>query len=275
MMAADLPPADLQNGFDRAAQRYDQEVGANPAMRWMRRVSVAALQGTFTPGQHVLELGCGTGDEALFLGRRGLRVLATDLSAEMVAIAGEKVRAAGLEGVIRTRQLAAREVGALVEEHGVGAFDGAYSSFGPLNGEPDLGEVGRGLAALIKSGGLLVAGVMNRFYLFEVAWYLLHGRPRTALRRWKGTAHARVSPALATTVPTWYYTPGALARAMAGFRVESCRALPLLLPPPYLPQLWQRHGRLLRRLERWEERWASRWPWNGLGDHFLMVLVRK
>jgi len=201
-------------------------------------------------------------------------VLATDPSAEMLAIAAEKARAAGLEGVVRTRQLPAGAVGALVEELGAGAFDGAYSSFGPLNGEPDLSVVARGLATLIKPGGRLVAGVMNRFYPFEVLWYLLHGRPRTALRRWKGSAQARVSPALETTVAVWYHTPRGFARTMVGFRVQSCRALPLLLPPPYLPRLWPRRQRLLQRLERWEERLAPRRPWNALGDHFLMVLRR-
>jgi SAM-dependent methyltransferase len=264
----------LGAGFDRSAGRYDGEVEGNPAMAWMRGVSLRTLKAHFFPGQHVLELGCGTGEEAVALGRAGVRVLATDLSAEMLAVAGKKVADAGLEAMVQTRRLAAGQVGALVEELGAGAFDGAYSSFGALNGEPELGRVGHGLAALIRPGGRLVLGVMNRYYAFEALWFLAHGRPREAARRWGGSALAHVSPALPDRVRTWYWTPRAARRALPGFRPLSCRALPLLLPPPYAGHLWARYPRWMERLARWEARLAGRRAWCGLGDHFLMVLER-
>ena len=44
---------------------------------------------------------------------------------------------------------------------------------------------------------------------------------------------AHVSPELPVNVPTWYYTPRAFARAFPAFRQTSCRALTMLLPPPY------------------------------------------
>jgi hypothetical protein len=116
---------------------------------------------------------------------------------------------------------------------------------------------------------------MNRFYLFEVLWYLLHRHPRQAMRRWRGRTLAGVSPALSTLVPTWYYTPTAFATAFSpAFRCVRCQALPVLLPPPYLAELWLRHRWLMQRLQPWEEKLAGRWPFNGLGDHFLMVLQR-
>jgi SAM-dependent methyltransferase len=264
--------AEIGKGFDLAAERYDDEVGGNPAMAFMRRVSVETLLATFEPGQRVLEIGCGTGEEAIQLARAGISVLATDLSPAMVAIAAQKAADAGLEGRIEVRQLAAGQLGALLDDLGEGAFDGAYSSFGPLNGEPDLSAVGKALFRLVRPGGRVLASVMNRFYALEAAWYLLHGHPRQAVRRWGGTVMAGVSPSLPTTIPTWYTTPRAFARAFKGFERERCRALPLLLPPPYLAHLW---ARMPERARRWEERWSSRWPFFGLGDHFLMVLKRK
>ena len=39
------------------------------------------LERTFTPGQHILELACGTGEDALWLAQRGIQVTATDGSA--------------------------------------------------------------------------------------------------------------------------------------------------------------------------------------------------
>jgi ubiquinone/menaquinone biosynthesis C-methylase UbiE len=265
---------EIAAGFDDAAELYDLETRSSPAMSYMRRVSLRELLQSFAPGQHVLELGCGTGEEAVTLARQGIHVLATDVSAQMLELTRAKTEAAGLAQNVQTRQLAAGEIGVLVEELGEGAFDGAFSSFGALNGEPDLRLVGRSLARLTRRGALVVASVMNRFYLFEVAWYLAHGRPREAVRRWGGRAMAPVSPDLPLSVPTWYHTPRAFARAFAGFRKTHCRALTMFLPPPYAAHVWKRFPGVVERLATWEERLSPLWPFAGLGDHFLITLKR-
>jgi SAM-dependent methyltransferase len=265
----------LGKGFGRAAERYDQEVGKNAAMRYMRQVSLETLEITFKPGQTVIEVGCGTGEEAVHLSRRGICVLATDVSSEMIAMTARRVADMGVQDMVQTRCTAAGELSTLIDEYGPGSFDGGYSSFGPLNGERDLRTVCAALAVLIRTDGRMVVSVMNRFYPLETAWYLLHGHPYEGVRRWKGRAMARVSPARPDVVPTWYYTPGAFARAFApSFRRVSCRALPLLLPSPPLATLWIRAPRLLRKLIPCEEWLSRRWPFCALGDHFLMVLRR-
>ena len=174
--------------------------------------------------------------------------------------------------VVEVRQLPAGNLDALLDELGEGAFDGAYSSFGPLNGEPDLVPVAQALSQLIKPGGKLVVSVMNRFYPLETLWYLVHGHPRQAMRRWRGTAMSGVSPSLPSTIPTWYYTPRSFGHAFQSFRRLHCQALPLLLPPPYLTHLWTR---MSPRWLRWDRMWAGRWPFFAWGDHFLMVLERR
>jgi SAM-dependent methyltransferase len=244
-------------------------------MQYMRRVSLGALYRVFRRGDRVLEIGCGTGEEAIALAHRGIEVLATDISQQMVAIAERKIKCAGLDHLIRVRQMAALELDQLVETSDEGAFQGAYSSFGALNGEPDLEGFGKALAVLLAPGGRLVVSIMNRYYPFEVFWYLAHARPGRALRRWGGSARSTVSPNLAVTVPTWYYTPRGFQHSLgSAFRRVSCRALPLLLPPPFAAHLWHRFPLLIRALCRWEGLLAARWPWSALGDHFLMVLER-
>lgn len=267
--------SEIGAGFDHAAHSYDGEIGGNLSMQYMRRVSLAVLEASFSEGQQVLEVGCGTGEEALALARRGVRVVATDLSAEMVAIAREKVRTAELDHLVEVCQIAASDLNRLVDVHGASTFDGAYSSFGALNGERDLGGVGRSLCRLLRPHGRVVVSVMSRWYVFEVCWFLSHGRPIQAARRWRGHALAHVSPSLTDRVLTWYYTPRAFARSWApDLYPVSCQALPFLLPPPYAAHLWHRYPWILRQLQWWETALSTRWPFRSLGDHFLMVLQR-
>jgi SAM-dependent methyltransferase len=275
MSDGNTPYRELAARFGQAAQSYDEEMTANPSMRWMRAVSLATLRRTFAPGARLIEIGCGSGEEAVALAREGRLVTATDVAPEMVALTLAKAAAAGVSAAVRGRCLAAGELTQLVAEGEAGRYEGAYSSFGPLNGEPRLEPVAAALAALVRPGGRLVLGVMNRFYPWETLWYALHGKGRAAARRWGGLARAGVSAQVGERVSTWYYTPRAVRRAFRpAFRPCSCRALPLLLPPPYASSLWERTPRLWAALAGWEERLAPRWPWSALGDHFLLVLER-
>jgi SAM-dependent methyltransferase len=274
-MADDPSQESLAAAFDRLATHYDAEVEANPAMGYMRRISLETLMGLFVPGQQVLEIGCGTGVEAVALAQRGVHVLATDLSGEMVRHTASRAESAGVGAMVRTHRLAASELGVLVDELGPGELDGAYSSFGPLNGEAELTPVATALARLVRPGGYLVLGVMNRFYLAETIWFLLHGDARRAARRWSGHTVASVSAGLALQAPTWYYGPSALRRVLApAFALRRCRALTALLPPPYASDLWQRRPGLCALAMRWEALLAPRWPFYALGDHVLMVFRR-
>ena len=95
----------------------------------MRQAIWRRLDVHFHPGQRILELNCGTGADAVHLGRRGVRVLATDLSGEMVAITRRKVAAANLGDIIEVQQLAIEHLDTL----DLPLMDGVLSNFGGLN----------------------------------------------------------------------------------------------------------------------------------------------
>ena len=50
------------------------------------------LDTAFQPGEQVLELSCGTGEDALHLAEQGVRILATDPSAGMLEVARKVAR---------------------------------------------------------------------------------------------------------------------------------------------------------------------------------------
>lgn len=267
--------------FSRAAPLYDAEHAANPLARWTRVRSLQALDRAFAPGLRVLELGCGTGAEAIHLAGRGVRVVATDAAPAMVDTLAAKLApggpAAALADRITPLVLQAGRAGDLVARYGPGTFDGAYSSFGPLNCEPTLAPVVAALAALIRPGGRVVISLINRYCLWETAWYLRAGQPDQAFRRWGGHGVATVRAAWQDErIPIFYWTPGVVERAFRpAFRVQRRLGLPWLLPPQYLDGLVRRAPGLFRRLARLDRRFAHRWPCYAVGDHVLLEFIRR
>lgn len=273
--SADRAHARAAAAFSAVSPIYDAETETNPMVRRVRSLALRHLRALFAPGETVLELGCGTGVEAVALAGGGLSVVATDVAPGMLRATAARVAAAGLDDRVTLHRTPAADLGDLLVRYGHGAFAGAYSSFGPLNCEPDLPATASALRELIRPGGVLAVSVINRYHPFEFAWYAAHGDLGRAVRRWRGHAAGTVSPTLPHRVHTYYYTPGAFARLFAPhFRPIRCRALLLLLPPPYLAHLVDRFPRLFRLAGSLEERVAA-WPGlRGLGDHFYMELER-
>lgn len=266
----------VADAFDQASETYDELYEHNPIMTWMRSRSLATLQTTFAPGSHLLEIGCGTGEEALALSQLGYRVVATDVSPAMIELARTKAQNLGVENVT-WRALPAGQLAELMRDYGHGAFDGAFSSFGALNCEPQLESVAAALFHLLRSEAHLICSVMNRWCAWEILWALLHVQPRTAFRRLKrGWVPAGLACADGRlSVPTCFYGPRAFVRRMAPqFKLQAVRALPVFLPPPYLDHLPKQHPTLWSRLGTLEHRMGNRFPFHSLGDHFLVTMVR-
>jgi SAM-dependent methyltransferase len=272
--------ATLARAFDAIAIDYDRFYGAegNQAMGWFRSENLALLEATFPLGSSLLEIGCGTGEEALHLARAGYRITATDVSPQMVAITRRKVQAAGLGERITTQTSPAGQLQNLAAS---ASFDGAYASFGSLNCEPDLPRLASALDTLLKPGAPFVCSVMARISPFEITWYMAHLRPRMALRRlrpgWQQAALA--GPAADRSrveVPVRYLSSGDLAVAFAPFfTLSRSMGLGLVMPPPYLDPYYRRHRSLWGRIATIERGLRQRWPWRGMGDHIALVFRKR
>jgi SAM-dependent methyltransferase len=263
-------------GFDAAADRYDADEANNPVLAHMRARAFVHLCEAFSEGARLLELGSGTGTEAARLAaERGCLVALVDVAPRLLERAAARVRAARPGALLGNHPLRASAVGSLEASYGTGFFDGAFSSFGPLNCEPSLEPVAEGLARLVRSGGALVFSIINRWCPIEVCWYALHGEWGAAVRRWGGPIQAAAYPGGPKDVTMRYYARADVERAFSrDFCLEHVEALPVLWPPPYLDFLVARHPRLYRALEP-VERWAARQPvLRQLGDHLLVRLRR-
>jgi SAM-dependent methyltransferase len=237
------------------ATDYDRQFTATPLGTLLRQSVHRRLDARFAPGDRVLELACGTGEDALHLGRRGIRVLATDASAAMIEKA--RAKAAELGETVEVRHLAIENLATLA-----GPFDGAFSNFGGLNCVADPAAMAAILAKLLRPGAPLLLCVMGPLVPWE--WGRLQFR---RLRRggvaWRG-------------ITVRYPSPAALRRAFApGFRPLRLSAVNALLPPTEWEAWASRHPRLLAALARWDRRLETVPPLPWLADHYLLELERR
>jgi SAM-dependent methyltransferase len=262
---------DTQDAFDSVAADYDGARGNNDLIQDMRGEMWSWLEAMFSPGERLIDLGCGTGLDAVHLGRLGYRVTATDWSPLMVRRTGDRATAQGVADRVRAIHIGAHELDRLDE---TGTYDGAYSNLGPLNCVPDLGDVSRETARLLRPGGMLVFTVIGRYCPWELVHYLRRGRWARAKVRFA----REVVPVSMNNHTIWtrYYAPREFYRAFSPhFTLEHHRGLCVFAPPPYLTWVRDRYPRLHERLRRIDGHIAG-WPLiRAMGDHFLIVMKKR
>jgi SAM-dependent methyltransferase len=258
-----------RDAFDSVAADYDGPRGNNAPIQDMRSEMWRMLDTTFGRGSRILDIGCGTGLDAVRMARLGCAVTATDWSPRMIERTRQRATAERVH--LHALALGAHELGQLSES---AEFDGAYSNLGALNCVPDLAAVAQQCARLLRPSGLLVFAVIGRICPWEIGHYALRANwKRIGVRFADGMVPVGMNKRV---VWTHYYTPREFYRPFARlFARQSSHSLGLLVPPPYLTSLRERHFAWYERLRQLERR-AGSWPGlRNLGDHFLMVMRKR
>jgi SAM-dependent methyltransferase len=259
-----------RQAFDAAAPVYDAAYEGLPGIQRIRSVTSGLYLRYFPAGGRLLEINCGTGNDAIFLARHGMNVLATDLSPGMVRETAEKTERAALRRCIETRELSFDQLGEL---SGM-TFDGAYSNLGGLNCTERLASVAADLGRLLRPGACLIATVMPSFCLWETLSSLLRFRWRQAFRR--QARGGTVADLHGGRVRTYYHSPHSF-RAAFGKDFEHVRTigLAILTPPPNFIRAYTLLGDAISLLERVDDVVAGFPPFASIGDHYAIVLRRK
>jgi ubiquinone/menaquinone biosynthesis C-methylase UbiE len=255
--------------FDRIAQNYDQIFTDSLIGRAQRDAVWKVLTRAFRKNDKILELNCGTGEDAMFLAGNGVSVVALDASREMIARAEQRLQHSSPQLPVAFYELPTERIGEL---HPETQYDGAFSNFSGLNCIADLGTVAASLAELVKPDGRLVLCFSTRFCLIEILYYLALGQWRKALRRGKGYTEMTLDGVQFTV---YYPTLRKICRSFAPyFRLYSCTGIGVAVPPSYLEAWARRHPRLFLLLRRLEERLATQPILRNTGDHVLLCFER-
>ncbi|MDA4128720.1 MAG: nitroreductase/quinone reductase family protein [Thaumarchaeota archaeon] len=267
----ELVYGDLEAAFDGVAEEYDKHIFGNPVNVWLRNRSLELLGKVFRLGDTILEIGCGTGTETLALARKGVRVLASDISSKMLRVLQRKARAAGLEKLVVPVHSRPYELREKLAELGYRSVDGAYSTYGAINTEPRLRDLFRGLHSLLLPKGKLILGVWNRYCMYEILGYTVKLNPSMASARFNNPVPVGKSR---FCVASNAYSVGELSEIIAPyFRFEKAYGVGIFLPPSNLTNYLPREP-VLGLVKRMDVALESHFPWNRLGDHFLAVYSR-
>lgn len=239
--------------FDKIAFRYDAVWSDTPVGRAQRSAVWSRIDALFTSEDSVLDLGCGTGVDALHLQSRGVSVYGIDSSPRMVEIA----RRRGIEAdCFQIEEL----------QHFDLRLDGVISNFGALNCLPSLAPLAGSLARMVRSGGYLALCFMSRVCLWEIAFYLLCGKPGKAFRRLQGRASSSIGGSVS------YPSDAAILSAFErDFRLLDVSGVGIAVPPSYVTFLTDWEVEQLAALDR---RLARKPILRSLGDHRLYIFER-
>lgn len=255
--------------FDGIANEYDSIFTETLIGRMQREAVWRRAERTFRRGDRLLELNCGTGEDALFLARNGISVCACDASPSMIERGRARMAANAAKAQVEFRVLRTEELQALLSEP---SFDGAFSNFAGLNCVRDLFQTARDLAPLLRPGAQLLFCFATRFCAWEMAHYSLRGELQKAFRRTGGSAQAHVGGRM---IRVYYPSVKEILHAFRpAFTLRSITGIALTVPPSYMDRWARRHRRLIHACDALD-RVLCRLPGlRVLGDHMLIHLER-
>ena len=263
----------VQDAFDSASEEYDYTIRRNYINSWIRKRSINQLYKITHADDVLLEIGCGTGAEALRISEHVKRIVATDISEKMLDLLKQKVEARRLGHKIIAAKARAAEIDRIKGLLPDGEVRVAYSFNGALNCEPDIDHLPFQIASVIQEGGYFLCSIRNTICLSEALAHSL-------VLQFNKTNARKDQPNMVSVggmdIPSFYYSPTRFADIFRPhFRVRTMIGLPAFLPPAYLSDYYLRTGSVRTILEKMEVVLGDRFPFNRLGDQTLFVFQRK
>ncbi len=258
----------MTEAFDFAAANYDASF-TNTVIGSMQRKYVYRHLEKFLPllpGKEILEINCGTGEDAIRLATKGFQVIATDVSEEMINIASKK------SSLVEFKKSDIRNLSADFPNR---KFDMIFSNFGGLNClEPDeLKAFFKASADMIADNGILFMVVMPRQTITEQLYFAMKGKPAEIFRRKKRVLNANVD---GNNVQTYYYDPDEIKSLMPkSLRFDLQRPVGFFIPPSYLEPLLRKNRMLASFIDNLEQVITGIGSAAKYSDHYLISFIKK
>jgi ubiquinone/menaquinone biosynthesis C-methylase UbiE len=264
---------DPRKVFDSVAERYDTDFTNTDVGRLQRGIVHRLLRRKIDPSQYnrVLEINCGTGEDALWMARQGFSVSATDISGEMIRIAGEKASATALKNPPDFSRLSFSDISTDQEN----TYDLVFSNFGGLNcaGPDELHQVAIKLNKILRPGGKFIAVVMGKKCLSEKIYFTL----KNSAQKHRRTNNSPVAASFQSgSFPVWYYSPKEFSELFKPwFNSPVCKPVGFFIPPSWLNGYFSRSGPVRAAAVQLEKMITHVPALSDYADHYYIELTRK
>jgi ubiquinone/menaquinone biosynthesis C-methylase UbiE len=254
----------LQEAFDKSSSSYDADFTYSKIGSEQRKQVYFQLAKEIKNCSSVLEVNCGTGEDAIYFSKKGMRVLATDISAKMIEEAKRKLGDGNVKFEI---------CNAIDLEKIDGTFDLVFSNFGGLNclTEVELTQFCKAAALKLNSKGKLVMVFISSNSFIEKVYFKL--KSRTIRRQEKHGVETIIEN---QRFLTYYYSPEKLIGLFSNqFKVVSTKPIGFFVPPSYFENKVTSRP-ILFRLFVILDSFIKNWSWlANRADHFYISFEKK
>ncbi len=257
----------MPNDFDVSAKNYDKVFTFTNIGKAQRKQVHKFINKTICQNKKlsILELNCGTGEDAIYFTKNGHKVLATDISEEMINVAKSKNN-----NICFLQQ----EINTITSKTFQKKFDLIFSNFGGLNclSKSQLELFLQKSSKLLNPDGKLLLVLMPKHCLWERFYFLLKGKHKKAFRR--NTNKAILANVDGIQVQTWYYNPKEIVSLTEKLYVLGMvKPIGISIPPTYLEPFFSKRKSLLKILIKMERLLSNRF-WAKYADHYLIEFTR-
>lgn len=260
----------MSSDFDTAAQQYDTYFSFSEIGKAQRERVYHFLQEQLLSKDeklHILELNCGTGEDAHYLTQQGHTVLATDISEGMIAQARQKFG--------DTISFTVQDINTITADTFSQQFDLIFSNFGGLNclSPEQLQNFLSKAQNLLQPEGMLSLVIMPKACLWERVYFLAKAQFKKAFRR--NAKQAVLANVDGVDVATWYYDPQQLKNwTHTHFKTITLAPIGIAIPPSYLEPFFKTKKGLLKFLKR-AETYLTSSTLARYADHYMILLQKQ
>lgn len=256
---------EVRDFHNSIAGKYDELLQKNRFSVILRSLFQKILSEYGPGGKAVLDLGCGTGEDALFLSENGALVTAVDFSQNMLDAAQNKSRAyIGGKNI----RFVKSDIEGFLNNNST-EFNLVISNFDAVNYIEDIPAFSNSTACALKPGGSLIVTVLNKVCLSEFFYSVMTLRLSRAY--W-----ALVNRNKYLVNGLGLRSPGEMKKLMAeNFTPVRVTGVGIFIPPHNLEGMYGKISFLLPALLQAEKLVRRNRLFCKFSDHYIIEMVKK
>jgi len=261
----------MKEDFDHIAVEYDQDFTHSPIGIAQRNSVYEVLNQCVSNFEtlSVLEINCGTGEDALYFANKNATVCATDISTEMIKQA--KIKQGGKANLT----FETLDINKLDQFKPKETYDMIFSNFGGLNclDSQELTLFLKNSYSKLNNEGFLFLVIMPRACVWESLYFVSMLKFKKAFRRKnKKGVLANVD---GEWVKTYYYNPKDIVKIAKGFQLKKAAPIGLFVPPSYLNPFFKNREKWLSKLIIKDKKALKKGRYSSYSDHYVICLQKK